>query len=60
MTHGSRGKEVLEDDMMGERPMMTKNRAAENDGIARAPLIQALRSRSSESCSPDSGPPPSA
>jgi hypothetical protein len=60
MTHDSRGKAVLEDDMTGERPTMTKHRAAENDGIARAPLIRALRSRPSESCSPDSGPPPSA
>jgi hypothetical protein len=58
MTDNNRGKAFLEDDMMRERPTMTKPREAENDGIARALLIWALRSRSSESYSPDSGPPP--
>jgi hypothetical protein len=58
MTHGTRGKVVLEDDMTGEGPTLAKHRAAEKDGIARAPLIWALRSRSSKSCAPDSGPPP--
>jgi hypothetical protein len=48
----------LEDDMTGEGPTQAKHRAAENDGIARAPLIRALRSRPSESCIRDSGPPP--
>jgi hypothetical protein len=60
MTHGSRGKAVLEDDMMGEGPTQAKHRAAKNDGITRASLIRALRSRPSKSCLPDSGPPPSA
>jgi hypothetical protein len=58
MTDNNRGKAFLEDDMMRERPTMTKPREAKNDGIARALLIWALRSRSSESYSPNSGPPP--
>jgi hypothetical protein len=33
MTHGSRGKVVLEDDMMGEGPTLAKHRVAENDGM---------------------------
>jgi len=39
MTHGSRGKAVLEDDMMGEGPTLAKHRAAEKDGIVQASLI---------------------
>jgi hypothetical protein len=41
MTHGSRRKVVLEDDMMGEGPTQAKHRAAEKDGIVQAPLIRA-------------------
>jgi hypothetical protein len=48
----------LEDDMMGEGPTQAKHRAAEKDGSAQAPLIRARRSRPSESCIRDSGPPP--
>jgi hypothetical protein len=33
MTHGSRRKVALEDDMMGEGPTQAKHRAAENDGM---------------------------
>jgi hypothetical protein len=58
MTHGSGGKAVLEDDMTGEGPTLAKHRAAEKDGIVQAPLIRARRSRPSESCVRDSGPPP--
>jgi hypothetical protein len=50
----------MEDDMMGAGPTLAKHGVAENDGSARAPLIRALRSRPSESCIHDSGPPPSA
>jgi hypothetical protein len=49
-----------EDDIMGEGPTLVKHRAAEKDGIERASLIRALRSRSLGSCAPDSGPPPPA
>jgi hypothetical protein len=58
MTHGNRGKVALEDDITGEGPTLVKPRAAEKDGIVRAPLIRALRSRPLGSCAPDSGPPP--
>jgi hypothetical protein len=58
MTHGSRRKVVLEDDMTGEGPTQAKHRAAEKDGIVQAPLIRALRSRPSESCVPIPDPPP--
>jgi hypothetical protein len=34
MTHGSRGKVVLEDDMTGEGPTLAKHGVAENDGSA--------------------------
>jgi hypothetical protein len=34
MTHGSRRKVVLEDDMTGEGPTLAKHKAAGNDGIA--------------------------
>jgi hypothetical protein len=33
MTHGSRGKVALEDDMTGEGPTLVKHRAAEKDGM---------------------------
>jgi hypothetical protein len=59
MTHGSRGKAVLEDDMAGEGPMLAKHRATWKDGIAQALLIRVLRSRPSESCVPNFRPPPS-
>jgi hypothetical protein len=42
VTHGGRRKVALEGDMMGEGPTQAKHRAAEHDGIARAPLIRAL------------------
>jgi hypothetical protein len=58
MTHGNRGEAAQEDDITGEGPTLVKHRAAEKDGIARAPLIRALRSRPLGSCAPDSGPPP--
>jgi hypothetical protein len=34
VTHGSRRKVVLEDDMTREGPTQAKHRATENDGIA--------------------------
>jgi hypothetical protein len=37
---------------------LVKNRAAEKDGITRAPLIRVLRSWPLGSCAPDSRPPP--
>jgi hypothetical protein len=58
MTHGNRGKVAPKDDITGEGPTLVKHRAAEEDGIMRAPLIRALRSRLLGSCAPDSGPPP--
>jgi hypothetical protein len=33
MTHGSRGKAILEDDMTGEGPTLAKHGVAENDEI---------------------------
>jgi hypothetical protein len=50
MTHGSRGKEALEDVMTGEGPMLAKHGAAEKDGIVQVPLIWACRSWPLESC----------
>jgi hypothetical protein len=41
MTHGSRGKVALENDITGEGPTLAKHRAAEKDGIVQAPLIRA-------------------
>jgi hypothetical protein len=38
--------------------MQAKHRAAEKDGSAQAPLIQAHRSRPLKSCIRDSEPPP--
>jgi hypothetical protein len=42
VTHGSRGKVGLEDDKMGEGPMLAKHRATGKDGVVQAPLIRAL------------------
>jgi hypothetical protein len=38
--------------------MLAKHGAAEKGGVVQVPLIQARRSRSSESCILDSRPPP--
>jgi hypothetical protein len=34
VTHGSRRKVVMEDDMTGEGPTLAKHRATEKDGVA--------------------------
>jgi hypothetical protein len=54
---GTGGKE---DDKAGEWPTLAKHGAAEKGGVVQAPLIWARRSRPSERCILDSGPPPSA
>jgi hypothetical protein len=37
----SKGKVALENDIMGEGPMLAKQETAEKDGIFQAPLIRA-------------------
>jgi hypothetical protein len=59
MTHGSRRKVVLEDDMMGEGPTQAKHRAAENDGMPSA-VDPGAKISAVGKLRPDSGPPPSA
>jgi hypothetical protein len=41
MTHGSRGKVALENDIMREGSTLAKHRAAEKEGIFQASLIRA-------------------
>jgi hypothetical protein len=52
------GKGGRKNEMTGGGPTLVKHRAAERSGTTRAPLIWALRSWPSGSCTWDLGPPP--